>query len=53
MIVHHVLHVKNGIVIDPKNGIKSEKMDIFVKDGKIVEESEIKGEDVKVIDASN
>jgi formylmethanofuran dehydrogenase subunit A len=46
------LHIKNGIVIDTKNGIKAEKMDIFVKGGKIVEESEIEG-DVKVIDASN
>jgi len=51
--MHHALHIKNGIVIDPKNGVKTEKMDIFVKDGKIVEESEVKGEDVKVIDASN
>ncbi|MBO8179589.1 MAG: formylmethanofuran dehydrogenase subunit A [Archaeoglobus sp.] len=51
--MHHALHIKNGIVIDPKNGVKAEKMDIFVKDGKIVEESEVKGEDVKVIDASN
>jgi formylmethanofuran dehydrogenase subunit A len=47
-----MLHIKNGIVIDPKNGIDAEKMDIFVKNGKIVEESEVKG-DVKVIDASN
>jgi len=51
--MHHAMHIKNGIVIDPKNGVKAEKMDIFVKDGKIVEESEVKGEDVKVIDASN
>ncbi len=51
--MHHALHIKNGIVIDPKNGVKAEKMDIFVKNGKIVEESEVKGEDVKVIDASN
>jgi len=32
--MHHALHIKNGIVIDPKNGVKAEKMDIFVKDGK-------------------
>lgn len=51
--MHHALHIKNGIVIDPKNGVKAEKMDIFVKNGKIVEESEVKGEDVKVIDANN
>jgi formylmethanofuran dehydrogenase subunit A len=48
-----MLHIKNGIVIDTKNGVKAEKMDIFVKNGKIVEESEIKKEDCKVIDASN
>ena len=28
-----MLWIKNGIVIDPKNGIDGEKMDIFVKDG--------------------
>ncbi len=53
MAVHHMLHIKNGIVIDPKNGVKAEKMDIFVKDGKIVEESEVKKDECKVIDASN
>ncbi|AGK61576.1 formylmethanofuran dehydrogenase, subunit A [Archaeoglobus sulfaticallidus PM70-1] len=47
-----MLHIKNGIVIDPKNGVNAEKMDIFVKNGKIVEESEVSGE-VKTIDASN
>jgi formylmethanofuran dehydrogenase subunit A len=46
-----MLHIKNGIVIDPKNGINAEKMDIFIKDGKIVEESEVKNPEV--IDASN
>lgn len=51
--MHHILHIKNGIIIDPKNKIKGEKMDVFIKDGKIVEESEAKGENVKVIDASN
>ncbi len=51
--MHHMLHIKNGIVIDPKNGVKAEKMDIFVKDGKIVEESEVKKDECKVIDASN
>ena len=51
--MHHMLHIKNGIVIDPKNGIKAEKMDIFVKEGKIVEESEIDKSQCKVIDASN
>ncbi len=48
-----MLWIKNGIVIDPKNGIEGEKMDIFVKEGKIVEESEVKKEECKVIDASN
>lgn len=47
-----MLHIKNGIVVDPKNKIKAEKMDIFVKDGKIVEESEVKKSECKVIDAS-
>lgn len=51
--MHHMLHIKNGIVIDPKNGVKAEKMDIFVKDGRIVEESEIRKDEAKVIDASN
>lgn len=31
------LLVKNGFVYDPKNGVNGEKMDIAVKDGKIVE----------------
>lgn len=51
--MHHMLHIKNGIVVDPKNGVKAEKMDIFVKDGRIVEESEIRKDEAKVIDASN
>jgi len=51
--MHHMLHIKNGIVIDPKNNINAEKMDIFVKEGKIVEESEVDVKEAKVIDASN
>ena len=51
--MHHMLWIKNGIVVDPKNKIDGEKMDIFVKEGKIVEESEIKKDECKVIDASN
>lgn len=47
-----MLWIKNGIVVDPKNKINCEKMDIFVKNGKIVSENEIKKEDCKVIDAS-
>lgn len=42
--------IKNGIVYDPANGINGEKMDICIKDGKIVEKV---SEDAKVIDASN
>lgn len=48
-----MLWIKNGIVIDPKNGIDGEKMDIFVKDGKIVKESEVNKDECKVIDANN
>lgn len=47
-----MLWIKNGIVVDPKNKINCEKMDIFVKNGKIVSENEIKKDDCKVIDAS-
>ena len=31
------LLIKNGFVYDPRNGVNGEKMDIAVKDGKIVE----------------
>ncbi|MDD4126307.1 MAG: formylmethanofuran dehydrogenase subunit A [Methanomicrobium sp.] len=44
------LLIKNGFVFDPLSGIKGEKKDIGVKDGKIVDASEVKGG--KVIDAS-
>ncbi len=44
------LIIKNGIVFDPANGIDGEKMDICVKDGKIVESV---SDNAKVIDASN
>ena len=44
------LIVKNGYVYDPLNKIDGEKKDIFVKDGKIVEETSEK--DAKVIDAA-
>ncbi|MFP3908387.1 MAG: formylmethanofuran dehydrogenase subunit A [Archaeoglobaceae archaeon] len=46
------LHIKNGFVIDPKNGING-KMDLFVKDGVIVDQSEVKDNECEVIDASN
>ncbi|MBP2134060.1 formylmethanofuran dehydrogenase subunit A [Methanomicrobium sp. W14] len=42
--------IKNGFVFDPLLGIKGEKKDIGVKDGKIVDASEVKKG--KVIDAS-
>jgi len=41
--------IKNGIVYDPLNGVNGEKMDICVKDGKIVESV---SDSAKVIDAS-
>ena len=43
------LVIRNGIVFDPLNGIKGEVMDIYVKDGKIVE----RVDEAQVIDASN
>jgi len=43
------LHIKNGIVFDPKNNINGEKKDLFISNGKVVEEVK----DAKVIDASN
>ncbi|KAF5088427.1 Formyltransferase/hydrolase complex Fhc subunit A [anaerobic digester metagenome] len=42
--------IKNGFVFDPVLGIKGDKADIAIKDGKIVETSAIK--DPKVIDAT-
>jgi len=43
------LILKNGIVYDPANGINGERMDICIKDGKIVEK--VRG--AKEIDVSN
>ena len=43
------LILKNGIVYDPANGINGEKMDICIKEGKIVEKVRF----AKVIDVSN
>jgi len=43
------IRIKNGTVYDPANGIEGEKMDIFIADGKIVDE--IKPE--KIIDATD
>ncbi|WOF15298.1 formylmethanofuran dehydrogenase subunit A [Methanoplanus sp. FWC-SCC4] len=42
--------VKNGFVVDPVTGVNCEKMDVAVKNGKIVDASEAKK--AKVIDAS-
>lgn len=44
------LVLKNGIVYDPINGINGEKMDIFIKDGRIVDKIRF---GAKVIDVSN
>ncbi len=46
------LLLKNGIVYDPLNNIKGEKMDILIENGKIVEKFSVE-KDVKVIDCSN
>jgi len=43
------LIIKNGFVFDPLNGINGEKMDVYVKNGKIAEKASRKA---KVIDAS-
>lgn len=45
------LVVKNGTVFDPVNSIHGEKMDIFIKNGKIVTEDNADS-DAKTIDAS-
>ncbi|NWG10883.1 formylmethanofuran dehydrogenase subunit A [Candidatus Bathyarchaeota archaeon] len=44
------LLIKNGFVFDPTNGVKGEKMDIAVSDGKIVEK--VNERKAKKIDAS-
>jgi formylmethanofuran dehydrogenase subunit A len=44
------LLIRNGLVYDPINGVKGEKMDIAVKDGKIVEK--VNERKAKKIDAS-
>lgn len=43
--------VRNGFVFDPANRIDGDKMDIFVRGGKIVEN--VDEDSAKVIDASN
>ncbi|HTY74095.1 MAG TPA: formylmethanofuran dehydrogenase subunit A [Candidatus Nanoarchaeia archaeon] len=44
------LIIKNGFVFDPANGINGEKMDIAIKDGKIV--SKVNEHKAKIIDAT-
>jgi formylmethanofuran dehydrogenase subunit A len=44
------LLIKNGFVFDPINGINGEKMDIAIKDGKIVEK--VNARKARIIDAS-
>jgi len=44
------LLIKNGFVYDPINGINGQKMDIAIKDGKIVEK--VNEANAKIIDAS-
>jgi formylmethanofuran dehydrogenase subunit A len=42
--------IKNGFVFDPLNGIDGEKMDIYIKDGKIVDKINV--QNAKVVDAA-
>lgn len=44
------LSIKGGYVYDPKNGVDGEVKDIFIDEGKVVEE--VYARDAKVIDAS-
>jgi len=44
------LLVKNGFVYDPLNGVNGEKMDLFAKDGKIVDK--LNGRRKRIVDAS-
>jgi len=44
------LLIKNGLVYDPMNRVDGERMDLAVKDGKIVEN--VRGKEVEIIDAS-
>lgn len=43
--------IKNGIVYDPMNNVRGERMDIAIKGGKIVSDAEIDLKEAKVIDA--
>jgi formylmethanofuran dehydrogenase subunit A len=42
--------IKNGFVFDPANGVEGDRMDIFIRDGMIVEK--LTGETSTEIDAS-
>jgi len=44
--------IRNGYVIDPLNGVKGEVMDVAVKNGKIVDPSEVNPSKALVVDAS-
>lgn len=44
------LLIKNGFVYDPINGVNGEKMDIAIRDGKIVER--VNEQNAKILDAS-
>jgi formylmethanofuran dehydrogenase subunit A len=50
ILVRNQIVVKNGFVFDPVNKIDGERMDIFVRGGKIVEK--LNGEIFQEIDAS-
>ncbi|MEM4700031.1 MAG: formylmethanofuran dehydrogenase subunit A [Candidatus Nezhaarchaeales archaeon] len=45
------LLIKNGIVFDPVNNVKGERMDIAIRDGKIVSDADLNVREAKVIDA--
>ena len=48
----HQILIKNGYVYDPINKINGEKMDLAIKNGKIVPANEIDESKAKIIDAS-
>ncbi|MEM2522251.1 MAG: amidohydrolase family protein, partial [Candidatus Bathyarchaeia archaeon] len=45
--------IKNGYVYDPINRVNGEKKNIAIKDGKIVEESQVNPNEAEVIDATD
>ncbi len=50
-LTKHMILIKNGFVYDPINKIDGEKMDIAIKEGKIVDPKKVKEKEAKVIDA--